>query len=218
MGVIRRQQNMAMVAETNKKIIRMDDEQKARSAISLALERANTEMAAAAEQAQIQARRRDLRMAKCSAKSYKLLPKNPPLVLQPSQVTEEVPQIHISPPLPGGGKAYPPPNPDDAENDARESLKRKRFLDEDDISSKNVDSTQTGNEGLDRFKNDPRFHHLKMLAKTDLDTLKVELNKLGHEAPDLLRAINHNQGEFLAIMQDIPKTHVVMKSNEKYVF
>ena len=54
MGLIRRQQNMAMVAETNKKIIRMDDEQKASSAISLALERANTEMAAAAEQARSQ--------------------------------------------------------------------------------------------------------------------------------------------------------------------
>ena len=113
---------MAMVAETNKKIIRMDDEQKARSAKSLAQERSNTDMAAAAEQARSEGRRRDVRAAKCSAKSYKLLRKNPPLALQPSQVTEEVPQIHIAPPLPGGGKACPPPNPDDdydAENDAR---------------------------------------------------------------------------------------------------
>ena len=151
----------------------------------------------------MQACRRYLSASKCSAKSYKLLPKNPPLVLQPSQVTEEVPQVHISPPLPGGGKACPPPNPDDdydAEHDARESLKRKRFLDKDDVSSNNVDSTQTGNEILDRFKNHPRFNHLKMLAKTNLATLKVELTKLGQEAPDLLRAINHNQGEFLAIM------------------
>jgi hypothetical protein len=112
---------MAMVAETNLKIIQMDDEKKARSAISLALERTNTEIAAAAEQARSQARRRDLSASKLSAKSYKLLPKNPPLVLQPIQVTEEVPQVHLSPPLPGGGKACPPPNPDDdydAENDA----------------------------------------------------------------------------------------------------
>ena len=57
-----------------------------------------------------------------------------------------------------------------------------------------------------------------MVAKTDLATLQVELDKLGQEAPDLLRAINHNQGEFLAIMLAVPKTHVVMKSNEKYVF
>ena len=36
------------------------------------------------------------------------------------------------------------------------------------------------------------------------------------EAPELLRAINHNQDEFIALA--VPKTHVVMKSNEKYVF
>ena len=71
MDVIRRQENMAMVAETNKKIIRMDDEQKARSAKSLAQERANTDMAAAAEQARSKGRRRDVRAAKCSAKSYR---------------------------------------------------------------------------------------------------------------------------------------------------
>ena len=108
MDVIRRQQNMVIAAETNQKIIRMDYQKKARSAISSVLERANTEMATAAEQARIEARRRNLRMAKCSNKTLKLLHSNPALVLPPSQVTEEVPQIHMSPPLPLGGKACPP--------------------------------------------------------------------------------------------------------------
>ena len=64
MDVIRRQENMAIAAETNQKIIRMDYQKKARSEISSGLERANTEMDTAAEQARIEARRRDLRMLK----------------------------------------------------------------------------------------------------------------------------------------------------------
>ena len=99
-------------------------------------------MATVAEQTRSEGRRRDVRAAKCSAKFYKLFPKNPPLVLQPIQVTEEVPQIHISPPLPRGGKACPPLKPDDPDHEARESLKRRRYLDEDNVSSNNVDSKQ----------------------------------------------------------------------------
>jgi hypothetical protein len=44
----------------------------------------------------------------------------------------------MSPPLPLGGKACPHPNPHDADKDARESLRRQRFLDKDDDSSKKL--------------------------------------------------------------------------------
>ena len=39
-----------------------------------------------------------------------------------------------------------------------------------------------------------------MLVNTNPDALKVELTQLGQEEPDLLSAINHNQDEFLKMM------------------
>jgi hypothetical protein len=216
MDLITRMNNIAIVAETNQKIIRTDYEEKRRSAISSGLKSANTEMAIAADLAVIEAHRRTLRMGKCSNKSLKLLHNNPAPVLPPTQVNEEVPRIHLSQPLPLGGKACMLTNPHDADHDARESLKRKRILEEDDDSSKINDSTHAGNEGIDRFQNDPRLHKLIMLGQTNLKTLQLELKQLAHRAPDLLRAINQNHGKFLALMTYQPKTHVVMKSNEKY--
>jgi hypothetical protein len=173
---IQRQHNTAMVADTDIEIVKIADDIKASAAKSLAIEKSRTNLAAAAELARSQARR-DLRKSKCSANFNKTSTNNtlvpPPMILQITHPTEEVPQQDISPPLLGGGqpldcpltspvlhpvqlnsqstqsKAYPPPNPSidyDTENYARENLKRKRCLDKDDDSSNNVDSTPSENE------------------------------------------------------------------------
>ena len=44
-----------------------------------------------------------------------------------------------------------------------------------------------------------------MLVKTNPAALKVELTQLGQEEPDLLSAINHNQAEFLKMMNQSSK-------------
>ena len=105
-------------------------------------------MATAAELARSQARR-DLIASKRSVNFHKPSTNNPlvppPIFLQTTQPTEEVPQQDISPPLPGGGQPldcpltspvlHPvqvtSPNPSDdynTENNAREKPEEKKVL------------------------------------------------------------------------------------------
>jgi UV excision repair protein RAD23 len=55
---------------------------------------------------------------------------------------------------------------------------------------------------LDALRNHPQFNDLRRLVQSNPSTLQTVLAQIGQQQPDLLRAINENQAEFLRMMNE----------------
>ena len=63
-------------------------------------------------------------------------------------------------------------------------------------------TTAVSGGSLDALRNHPQFNDLRRLVQTNPSTLQTVLAQIGQQQPELLRAINDNQAEFLQMMNE----------------
>ncbi|KAL7503969.1 hypothetical protein ACHAXN_001732 [Cyclotella atomus] len=63
-------------------------------------------------------------------------------------------------------------------------------------------SSASTSSSLDALRNHPQFNDLRRLVQSNPSTLQTVLAQIGQQQPDLLRAINENQAEFLRMMNE----------------
>lgn len=68
---------------------------------------------------------------------------------------------------------------------------------------------------LDALRNHPQFNDLRRLVQTNPSTLQTVLSQIGQQQPDLLRAINANQAEFLQMMNEPVSSETTAASNSE---
>lgn len=69
------------------------------------------------------------------------------------------------------------------------------------LTAEQSSSMSTGGS-LEALRNHPQFNDLRRLVQTNPATLQTVLAQIGQQQPDLLRAINANQAEFLQMMNE----------------